>query len=331
MKSSLIFLGLIIATASVPLFTHANPSFTISPLVIDTSAEARDIISKKISITNTGTQPVTIYPTVNNIEMSEGGTIQEFIPQVMSDQQRSLASWIEIKRGGIDLPMGATKTVDLTIRMHPSPAPGVYHAFVGFGHGENSDEAKRRVEQGLAPGTVITVTVEDKKQEVLKLARFIIDRVVTKPDNRAAAYTIKNPGDTPLTPKGDILIYDGKGSEVAALRINEEGSTIAPGEEKEFQATVPTQGLFGKYKAFLSVEYGSGQLASLQDTAFFYVLPLKMALIIFGAMLVVFVLIALLIHRKYFNEDVDDADQLSFHIRPVYSEPLHHDIDLKQK
>lgn len=328
---SMILITLLILSLIAPLAVRANPAHTVSPLVIDAEVEARDIITKTITITNTGTQPITLYPSVNNISIDEGGTIQEFMPQVMSDRTRSLASWIEISRAGIDLPIGATHTVEVTIRMHPSPVPGVYHAFIGFGHGENRDEAEARVAAGQAPGTVITVTIEEKRREVLKLARFLIDRLITQPDNQAASYTIKNPGDTPLTPGGDILIYDGTGSEVAALKINAEGASIAPGEEKVFQATVPTEGLFGKYKAFMSVEYGSGQLASLQDTAFFYVLPLKAMLTVFGVLLIVFIGMALYLHRKYVDDTVDDADQLSFHIRPVYSDPLHHDIDLTQK
>lgn len=314
-----------------PTSVHADAAYTIAPLVIDIDAEARDILTKQITITNTGSQPVTIYPTVNNISLTAGGTIEEFLPPVMSDRTASLASWLEISRAGIDIPIGGIRSVDLTIRINPNPVPGDYHAFIGFGYGGNRDEAEAQVALGRAPGTIISVTIDDKKKEFLKLSRFIIDRFITGTANQAALYTIKNPGDEPLKPVGEIILYDKRGSEVGNLPVNVEGVTIPPGEERQFTASVPVDGLFGKYKAFLSVEYGSAQLASMQDTAFFYVFPLKNILIGLGIVSVLVVLIALYLHRKYFNDAfVDGSDMLPLHVRETRSEAKHHDIDLSK-
>lgn len=310
---------------------YAGVSYTVAPLVIDVDAEARDIITKPITITNTGDVPITIYPTVNNISLSEGGTIEEFVQAVESDRTRSLASWLEISRKGIDLKVGETYTTNLTIRVNPMPVPGEYHAFVGFGYGGNRDEAERQVKNGGAPGTIVTVAITEDKLELLKLSRFIIDRFITNTENQAAVYTVKNPGDEPLSPKGDVIFYDNRGVEVASIPVNTEGVTIPPGGEHEFTATVPVAGLFGKYKAFLTVEYGTAQLASVQDTAFFYVFPLKMVIIVFGVVSVMMVLIALLVHRKYFSDIGADADTLVLHLRDTKSEDCEHDIDLKQK
>ena len=92
----------------------ASTSYTISPMVIDLKSEARDIVEKEITITNTGTAPVTIYPTVNNISLQEGGTIDKFLAPVESDRTTSLASWLEISRLGIDLQPGAAKTMNFS-------------------------------------------------------------------------------------------------------------------------------------------------------------------------------------------------------------------------
>lgn len=325
--------GLLLGTALfLPAFSYAQVAYTISPLVIDTKAEARDILTKKITITNTGTAMGTIYPTVNNISLDAGGTIQEFHPPVESDRTASLASWIEISRSGINVPVGESKTIDVILRINPNPVPGTYHAYIGFGYGRNQDEAQAQVNNGKAPGTVITVTIQDNKLELLKLSRFIIDRFITKTGNQAAVYTIKNPGDEALVPTGEIIFYDNKGVEVSALTVNEGKESIPPGEEREFKVEVPTQGLFGKYKAFLNVEYGVAQKASVQDTSFFYVLPMKILLSIMGVLAVVVIILALYIHKKYFDDSyVDDSDVLPLHIRDTYSDPLHHDIDLSKK
>lgn len=310
---------------------YAAASYTVTPLVIDTKANARDIIKKTITLTNTGTQPVTIYPTVNNISRNDEGKMEAFIAPVESDRTQSLASWIEISRQGIDIPIGGTKTVDMTLHIHPSPVVGVYHAFLGFGTGNNRDEAEAQVKNGQAPGSMVTVTIEEKKNESLKLAKFVVRRFVTNDDNHAASYTFTNPGDEPLTPQGEIIIFNAKGDEVNTVPVNEEKITIQPGEEHVFTVSLPMKGMFGKYKAFLTVEYGNTQKGSVQDTSFFYVFPLKILFSILGVLILMTGIVAWRFHKKYFDEAVDDSERLTFHIRESQSESKDHDIDLKQK
>lgn len=314
-----------------PFAVEAAPTYAVTPLVIDEDVEPRDIIQKVITITNTGTQPVTVFPSVNNISLDSGGGIQEFFPPVMSDQTSSLASWIEISRAGIDIRVGETKTVTLTLHINPNPKEGEYHAFVGFGNGRNRDEAEAMVARGDAPGTVVTVNFAEKKTSLLKLSRFLVDRFITSAENNGAAYVITNPGDEALVPSGEIIFYDKRGVEVASLPVNPDKVAINSRGEHTFDVTVPSDGLFGKYKAFLSVEYGTAQLASVQDTAFFYVLPLRATLIGIGIFLTIIVLISLYVHRRYFDDDVKDGSELlPVHIRDTASNPLHHDIDLRK-
>lgn len=324
-------LYILLFIALIPQLAAAAPSYTVSPLVIDTGAEPRDILTREITLTNTGTQPLTLYPSVNNISLDDGGTIQEFLPPVESDRTASLASWIEISRSGIKLAKNETKTVPITIRVNPNPKPGVYHAFIGFGFGRNQTEAEKMVAIGRAPGAVLTVTISDEKNEFLRLSKFIINRFVTSGENEGATYTITNPGDEPLTPSGEIIFYNNHGSEVGSLPVNPNGETIAPGDKKEFLASVPVSGLFGKYKAYLTVEYGS-QVASVNDTAFFYVLPLKLILLLLGGVCIVVIFFALLIHKRYLDEtEMDDSDQLPVHFRESTSDSKEHDINLKQQ
>jgi hypothetical protein len=320
----------------LPLFfsgevTHAQIAYTVSPLVIDIEAKSRDILSRSIILLNTGTVPITVYPTVNNISEEEGGTIDDFVPQVMSDRTTSLASWIEVSRRGIDLFPGEPYTLPVTFRMSPDPLPGTYHAFIGFGYGRNQDEAIRQVENGQAPGAVVNLTVADTKVSLLKLSGFVVDRFITRAENQAAVYTYKNPGDETVMPHGEIIIYDATGKEVGAVSVNEQNLAIPPGGEETFRLQVPTQGLFGKYKAFLSVEYGNTQKGSIQDTHFFYAIPLMHLLIAFSILGVLVIFFAWHFHRKYLTTEEDDsAARITLRIRDTESESKEHDVNLKK-
>lgn len=314
-----------------PTGVTAAPLYSVSPLVIDTQVQPRDILTKQITVTNTGSQQVTLYPTVNNISLKEGSTIDAFLTPVESDRSTSLSSWIEISRAGIDLSPGESKTVPLTLRIYHEPKPGVYHALIGFGYGRNRDEAEIQVKNGQAPGTVVTVTFEEKKSEFLKLSKFIVDRFITSSQNQAAVYTFTNPGDEVLVPKGEIILYDPTGKEVGAVSVNTENVSIPPGGEHVFTASIPAEGKFGKYKAFLTVEYGEKQRGSVYDTSFFYVFPLKIIAMILGLIVVLVAVVAWYVHRRYFDEAVDDSDRLAFHVRDTHSESKDHDLNLKQK
>ncbi len=305
-------------------------SYTVSPMVIDTKAVARDIITKDITITNTGETPVTVYPSVNEISLKEGGTIEAFKQAVESDRTKSVTSWIEISRLGIDLQPGTSKTIPLTIRMNPSPVPNTYHAFIGFGYGGNRDEAERQVANGQAPGTVITITIAEENREFLKLSKFIVERFVTSSNNQAATFTFTNPGDEVMTPTGEIILYDSTGKEVGALPVNTENVSIQPKAEHTFTASIPAEGKFGKYKAFLTVEYGSTQRASLQDTSFFYIFPLRMLIIMLSCFVIFVSLCAWYVHRRYFDDDMqdDDHEHLTVHVRDGHSTSKGHDLHL---
>ncbi len=331
MRASLLSISIVLGTLCGIPTAHALMSYSVTPLVIDEEVEERDIIEHVITLKNTGDTPVTIYPTVNNISLGDGGEIQEFVTQVMSDQTRSLAAWIEISRAGIDLLSGQTKTVTLLLRINPSAEPGEYHALVGFPQGGNRDEAERMLARGDAPGTIVTVSVVDKKTTLLKLGKFLVDKFVTSEKNSGASYTVRNPGDEPLVPKGEVIFYDAKGKEVGALPVNTENVEIPPGGEHTFTGAVPTDGLFGKYKALLSLEYGKGNVASVQDTVFFYVFPLKTLIIVFVVFAAVVIIGSVYVHRKYFDDAVDDGSELlPVHVRDSTSDPLHHDIDLRK-
>jgi hypothetical protein len=168
------------------------------------------------------------------------------------------------------------------------------------------------------------------------LSGFHVDRFIFSPTNRAISYTLKNTGESDMHPSGDILIYNGRGEEVASLKINTENVIVNAGETHVFTTTAPTAGLLGKYKAYLSMTYGvvgTSAQTQLQDTAYFYAVPWKKLLMVFVALFLFALGIALYTHKKYVAdvEHLVDVDTVAVHIREGVSEAVHHDIDMKPR
>ncbi len=306
----------------------------VTPKVIDKEVKPRDIFTETIKIENLAGHKLDIFPTVNAVSVDGGGDIVDFTAPSVSDGTVTITNWIEFPRNNVELLPGETKELPLTIKIHPEAKAGVYHAFIGFGAGTNATEANQLVLNGAAPGIVVTLSVDQDRSEFLKLGKFIIDKFVTSPDNSAISYTLTNPGEAPVTPTGEIIISDSKGQEVSSVPINPASESLPPGAETTYQATVPTEGHLGKYKALLTVDYGTEQIASVYDTAFFYIVPWQQLLMLFVGILVVAIILTIIIHRRY-RDDGDDDDEhgaayVPLRIREQLSPDKDHDINLKK-
>jgi hypothetical protein len=316
---------------SVPSLAAA--SFTVTPLLIDRDVEPRDILTEEITITNVSSVPLRLFASVNEIVLDEGGGIKEFVSPSVADSSVEVTSWIEVRRGRISIAPGETVTVPVTLRISPTAKPGNYQAFIGFAHGSNVDEAQAKIFAGAGIGSIVRVQIEDDVNVLLRLMRFSVDRFVTTLKEHSVSFSMENPGDVALVPDGEIIIYNTRGEEVTSYPVNAERAEIAPGSVKDFSVPIIPDGLFGRYKAYLTLEYGDTQRAALYDTTFFYAVPVPMLVGIFVAILcTVLLMLFLLRHRFAHDHHHDDDDgHVTLYVRPgVAREEVPHDIDLKK-
>ncbi len=317
----------LLALLLVPAVSLAD-EYTVTPRVIDVDAEARDIITETITITNTGQSRTRIFPSVNEIVLEAGGDITAFRGPTRVDRTSAITSWVEVSRAQISIMPGETHELPVIIRMNPNTKPGEYHALIGFGYGRNRDEAERQVADGRAPTVVVTVRVPENRIERVDLSGFVIDKFITSAENDAVAYTLMNPGNTAVVPQGEIVIYDSNGKEVTSIPANPQGTELSPGESVELTSSVPIKGLIGQYKGFLNVSYGAAQTGSLYDTVFFYVLPWQRLLVLFGLVALTAVTVTIYLYRRY-GIDEDDTEHVALHIKDQISDAKDHDINLK--
>lgn len=324
---------LLLVICIIPLSATAANYF-VSPLVVDHELEKRDLREETITITNNEGRMVTLYPTVNEVSVNQGGGVHTFVEPSMTDRTTSVTSWLEISRAVVELMPGETKNLTLTIRVNPEVVPGEYHAFIGFPEGGNRPEAEKQVREGQVPGTVVRIGVDKVQNQFLRLAKFTVERFIKSSTEGEVSYALQNPGDDPVIPRGEVIFYDNNGVEVNSIEVNKGGAVIEGGGEMSFVEEIPQDMKMGKYKAFLAIEYGEHQTASLNDTAFFYVLPLTTIAIIFAVVLMVAIGLALFVHRRY-DMGVDDDDagvaDVAMYVRQTRSESKDHDIDLSQK
>ena len=294
-SSSIVLLLCALALSLFPSLVHADSSseLTITPVVIDEKAKARDILSESISITNTSDRTLTLYPSVNDVQPQDG--TQPFSAAQNAQQASdSLSNWIELSRGVVELGPGEAKTIPFVIRVSPSAVPGMFHAVISFADGSTRDAAGAN---GPLAQADVNVDIQANVKELLQLSSFTTDNVVFSGDDVLFKYQLQNIGNQDLDPKGDILIYDRRGEEVASIDVNNEGKIVTPDQVTQLASVWAGASGFGQYKAVLDVTYGSSQTASVQDTVFFWVIPWKTLLAVTTAGLIAIIFFALYAHR----------------------------------
>ena len=103
---------------------------TASPAVFDFKAKARDILPEKIILTNKSDVKLNVYTFVNNILATTGEA--KFLDPGTADYSSSLANWISISRGVLELAPGEKKEIDFSIEVNMRAKPGIYHAIISL-------------------------------------------------------------------------------------------------------------------------------------------------------------------------------------------------------
>ncbi len=279
------------------VYAQTSPDLSVSPVVIDEKGKQRDILKENIMLKNNTSRVLELYPSVRNINIQDG--TQTFsLPAGSQDLDDSLANWIELTRGVIQLSPGETRSIPFIIRINMNAIAGQYHAQISFTDGNTRAEADSKPPLGTV---TVNLEVQADITELLQLQKFSTDNVFFSGDDVLFDYQLQNIGNQELQPKGQIHIYDRRGREVATVDVNKTGKTIAPSQDSQLASVWSAAQGFGRYKAMIDVAYGSTQTASVQDTVFFWVIPWKQVLIVFFISLVCVVVLALYFHRYLEN------------------------------
>lgn len=289
-----VFLAALLLCSALPQFVlAASTDFTVTPVVLDGKGKQREILNYKVTVTNTTNHLVSIYPWVTDVDTSLGETgVTDLGGTYGKDLSVSLAKWVEVTRGVVDLLPGEHREIPIMVQVHLNAKPGIYHAVIHLSHGANRREAEANSD--ATNDVLINIEVLDDINERLELNMFAPEKNYFSGDTAAFSYRLANIGNRGLVPHGKIHIYDRRGQEVAAIDANQEGKRLDP-NAKEMLGSVWAAGEhFGRYKAMLDLQYGNR--GTIQDTVFFWIIPWKKMLSMFSMLAMVCAIVAIALH-----------------------------------
>lgn len=304
-----------------PSVTRAQTGVLVIPQVIDEQAKARDILEYSVKIKNLSDHQADLYALVSDLTEGETPNFQE---AGKLDKETSLAKWVRIKRGAIQIPPGGEAEIPLEVEVYLGAKPGKYHAIIVFSQGNNTVIAKENYLNTNQPRLNLNIEVVEDIVEKAQLTGFKTSRNIYLKLPVVFTANISNLGNRDTVPQGSILVYNRKGEEVAELPVNALGKKIAPDGSEEYTNTWDIKKGMGKYKAKIEIEYGSKDRRDLSDTVFFWILPLSFLIFIAGGLFLAALLLTIILFKKTYRRAHHE------HNLPMIPEP-HGVLDLRKK
>lgn len=271
-------------------------SFSASPVIVDIKAGTREIVRDFVELSNFTGRKIGLYASVFNVSAQDGG--KNFQIPSEADLSSSLANWVRISRGVIELMPGEKRSVSFEIEVNYNAKPGIYHAAIVFSEGPTRAAAEKTAGQTIS----VNLEVLDDAKEYLQLKKFAPDKIFFSGFPVSFTYEVENAGNRILSPLGEIRIYNRRGREIGAVKTGADDRPINPDQKTQLAALWDGSGGFGRYKAILDLDYG--ERGRVQDTVFFWVVPWPMILAIIITFVVACVLIIRFINK--YHEKIDN-------------------------
>jgi hypothetical protein len=331
MKISITIIGL-----SAVLFGYFLPytafadEVLITPMLLEFNVEARDIITKDVTISNKTSRKVVLFATVNEVAIDSTGEIKEFISPVLSNRKNTVTSWIEVTRGRIELEPGEVKIIPVTARIDPYVEFGDYFALVGFVEASKRPDAEAAALRGDAEGVILKVAIADTSVQSLRVVEYTVDRFIFDTTDHVLSVEIENTGTKESVPTGEVIFYNSRGEEVSAIPFNQSNQILQPGETTTVGLSLPFGDKLGRFKANLTLQIGDTQQAAAFNTIQFYMIPFKMLIMIIFGILATTIIVTFLIRRILQEERHDDyGNEVPVYVRSDRKHTEHeHDIHI---
>ena len=271
----------------------------ITPHVIDEKAKARDLFKYTVKLKNVTDRKLTLYPMINDISVVEGR--QEVLPPSQLDRTLSIAAWTRIPRGAVKLMPGDEEELALEINVSLYAVPGKRYAILGFPEAPNRYEAEDNMFAKSYANILINFAIEENIVEKAQIELFGPQKNLYLNLPVIFETTIENFGNREITPEGSIFLFNRRGEEVGKIDVNSDSLAIGPESKKTLKSEWLPDKATGKYKARLEMEYGQLAKRDLQDTAFFWVIPLPILFVFVGALFFFVLLLTIFIFRRTYQ------------------------------
>lgn len=286
----------VIVFAATSAKAESGQAFSISPPLIELSADPGQTVTAKIKLTNVSAGPLRITAEVNDF----GAKNETGEPNIIFDENQttpySLKEWV-VAPQDFNLKSAQTQELKVPIHVPKNAEPGGHYAVVRF-TGTSQGEGANDVSLAASIGSLVLLKVSgdihyDAKIEDFYAARMNFEKTSFFEAAPLRFVTrIRNDGNIHITPTGTVTVTDLFDNEVISQRINgspedakQQSGSILPQSVRRFDTVLENKRLFGRYKATLQLNYTDGRV--LEQAVHFWVIPYRLMLVVLVGIVIV--------------------------------------------
>lgn len=282
----------VLALAGFSIFAWAGltkaqggQAFSISPPLIELTADPGQIVKATIKFTNISKNELLVNTQINDFAAKNESGEPNIIFEDNPEASNSLKPWV-LSPPPFTIKAGETKAVDFPINVPNTAEPGGHYGVIRF-TGSAPDMQQSGVALNASIGTLVLLRVSGQVIEKASVAEFFTANTSQKNTwlfehaSVVLVERIQNSGNVHIKPTGTLQINDMFGKPVATFRVNGDPASqtdppksILPDSIRRFEQTLDMPWLLGKYTATLNLSYGQSQ--QLQQTISFWVIPYKL-------------------------------------------------------
>jgi hypothetical protein len=289
-----LFLPLFCLCVALPVFASSNDSILgLSPFLIEQETNRGKVLNETITVTNVGTETRELTVALQDFfPVDQDGGVDFLPPGKFAPSASGLARWITVLENpkNILLP-GESTQVKFEIKVPIDAESGAHFGALVFSFRENIFASTGT---GILPQAAALIILDvDRSFERGEISSFQRKDLGNGSTELNFHTLYKNSGASSLKPKGEIALYNIWNKKIASVFVNPDALTVLPNSERLFVSKIAGQSFFGRYKAILTIYYGSKKLQTVSQISFWIIswtqvvlwiiaLAIIIALLIFG-------------------------------------------------
>ncbi len=316
------------------LSAQQGQRLSVTPALFEMSAEPLQEWRSSIKVVNPNPYPLTVYvEPLNFVPRGEGGD-GSLVPVLETEEAGlTIAEWIEVERGAIEIPPEQTRDVQFIVRVPADAAPGGHFAaFTVSTRPPAATPGAAQIRTAQVVTSLFFVRIAGEVVEQGSIREFRAeDRFVSTPEV-TFGLRFQNDGNVHLRPQGDIRITNMWGQERGVIPINRQAhfGNVLPSSIRKF--TFTWQGDLslsdiGRYEAEVTLAYGQDARQFVTSTTNFWVVPLGPLFLTLGT-LVAILSLAIWLIRWYVRRMLTLSGYVPAARQPVVRSRLRTDLDL---
>ncbi len=286
-KKLILLSSFLFVVLALPFFVLAQNSLTLSvtPPLFQLSAVPEQVWQSNIKVINSNSFPITVYANpVNFAPVGEEGRGQ-FIPVFEAETKgQTLAEWITVSKDAIEIPPESSTEVNFTVNVPKDAAPGGHFAAILVGTKPPEKDTAMAVRTAQVVSSLFFLSIDGDVQEKASIREFSVnDSFIDKPQVNFLL-RLQNDGNVHIRPQGEIKIFNMWGKERGVIPINHGSNfgNVLPDTIRKFNFSWTGQTSLadiGRYKAVVTLGFGSKDRQTISQEVFFWVVPVKLTIL----------------------------------------------------